>query len=64
MPSLQLRTATDVLTFDVETGRLLELAPLDDPEALLCVTRQDHPAFVLQYLAEGAYQTLDSRRAT
>lgn len=64
MPSLQLRTATDVLTLDVETGRLLGLAPFDDPEASLCVTHQDHPAFVLQYLAEGVYQTLDSRRAT
>lgn len=63
MPSLQLRSAMDLLTIDAETGRIVGLSPLDDPEANLCVTRDEHPAFVLQVLVEGEYRVLDSRQA-
>ena len=63
MRGVTLKTKLDALTFDLDTGRLVGLSPLDDPGLNLIAPRDDHPAFVLQYLAEGEYVVLDSRQA-
>ena len=63
MSMLSLTTALDALTFDLQTGRLVGLSPLSAPETNLVASCDDHPAFVLQYLAEGQYVTVDSRTA-
>ena len=41
----------------------MRLSPLADPDCNLIADADDHPAFVLQYLADGAYVTLDSRQS-
>lgn len=63
MPHVSLQTALDTLTLDLETGRLVSLTPLDDPGGDLLAMSAEHPAFVLQYLADGQYQVFDSRQA-
>jgi hypothetical protein len=60
---ITLKTKLDALTLDLDTGRLVRLAPLADRERNLIADADDHPAFVLQYLSDGAYVTLDSRQA-
>ncbi|MCE5237675.1 DUF6259 domain-containing protein [bacterium] len=63
MHTATLRTKLDALTLDLDTGRLVRFSPLADPEYNLIAVHDDQPAFVLQYLADGAYVTLDSRQA-
>lgn len=63
MRPLTLITACDALTFDLDSGRLIALSPLDQPDLNLLSPADDHPAFVLQHLVEGEYLVLDSRQA-
>src|SRR5262245_7133436 len=61
---LTLDTATERPTFDARTGRLIGLAPLEEPQEQLIASAPEHPVFVIQYLDEqGEYRQLDSHAA-
>lgn len=62
MPNLALETAVDRLLFDAASGRLISLTPKSDPSVELLASTPEHLAFVLQYLVDGEYRTIDSRR--
>jgi len=62
MSNLILETALDRLAFDAASGRLISLTPKSDPDAELLASAPEHPAFVLQYLDEGQYRSVDSHR--
>jgi hypothetical protein len=61
--TLVLQTARDRMAFEAETGRLVSLRALNAPEVERLASTPEHPAFVLQYLAGGAFRQLDSRDA-
>jgi len=63
--TIRLETATDYLTYDRNTGRLLSLTPKHLPEVELLASASDHPVFALQYLSEDReYRYVDSRSAS
>jgi len=64
MNVIELRTATDALLLDRDTGRLTALHPLREPGTNLVAGGEGDPAFVLQYIdEEGRYCAVDSRSA-
>jgi hypothetical protein len=61
---IALRSATETLTFDRASGRLLSFRANTASDQEFIATAADHPAFALQYLDDsGAYQRLTSHDA-
>ena len=61
MTPITLRTATDLISFDPATGRLVSLCAQAAPETELLAAAPEHPAFVLQYLtADHEFAQFDS----
>jgi len=59
-----LETATDSLSFDGDTGRLVSFTPKALPDVELVASVPDHPVFALQYISEdGDYRYADSHSA-
>ncbi|MBI3920434.1 MAG: hypothetical protein HY318_03360, partial [Armatimonadetes bacterium] len=65
MEFITLESATDRLSFDAATGRLLALRPNHAQEVELLASAPEHPVFTLQYLTENSeYRQVDSHSAT